>query len=179
MAQSAFLDFPFLLCGMWFHRRMNFFTALLAFAALLLLTPSALAGGNKGKSAQVSFHIETEATDNPKMMFPHQVMGKQRFFRRIPEISSSDLLAFSPFPAQDQASYGAVFQLKDTARRRLAAVTTNSIGKWLVCQAFGRIIDGVLVDGPINDGAIVIWQGLSLEEVKEIDKQMPRIGTNP
>lgn len=155
---------------------MKIFTALLALAALISFAPSAFAGGNKGKAARISFHIETEATDNPKMIFPHEMFGKQRFFRRVPEVSSSDLVSFNPFPAEDQASYGAVFQLKDTARRRLAAVTATNIGRWLVCQAFGRIVDGVLVDDPVNDGAIVIWQGLTLEEVMEIDKVMPRIG---
>ncbi len=73
-------------------------------------------------------------------------------------------------------SYGAVFQLKGAAQRRLAAVTSTSIGKWLVCQAFGRIVDGVLIDAAINDGTIVIWQGLMLEEIKEIDETLPRIG---
>ncbi len=161
---------------MWFHPGMKFVTSLLVLAALLSYAPPASAGGNKGKAAQISFHIETEETDNPKMMFPHQMFGKQRFFRRLPEISSSDLVAFNPFPAEDQASYGAVFQLKDTARRRLAAVTANNIGRWLVCQAFGRIVDGVLVDDPVDDGVIVVWQGLTLEEIAEIDKVMPRIG---
>lgn len=136
---------------------------------------SAWAGGDK-KTAQVSFHIETEGTDNPKMIFPHQVMGEQRFFRRIPEISSKDLVAFTPFPAEDQASYGVMFQLKDHARRRLAAVTSVNQGKWLVSQAFGRIVDGVLVDGPVDDGAIVIWKGLTIEEIRELDTVMPRIG---
>lgn len=163
---------------MCFHPGMKLLTALLALAALLSFAPSAIAGGDKGKAVRVSFHIETEGTDNPKMIFPHEMFGKQRFFRRIPEVSSKDLVAFSPFPAEDQASYGAVFQLKDVARRRLAAVTADNIGKWLVCQAFGRIVDGVMVDGPVDDGAIVIWRGLSLEEVHEIDKAMPRIGEN-
>jgi hypothetical protein len=110
------------------------------------------------------------------MIFPHDVFGKQRFFRRIPDISSKDLVAFSPFPAEDQASYGVMFQLKPSAQRRLAAVTAESIGKWLVCQAFGRIVDGVLVDEPISDGALVIWRGLSIEEIRELDEAMPRIG---
>lgn len=161
---------------MWFHPGMKFLTALLAFAALLSFAPSAIAGGNKGKAVPIAFHIETVGTDNPKMIFPYELLGKQRFFRRIPEIASKDMVAFSPFPADDQASYGAVFQLKDVARRRLAAVTADNIGKWLVCQAFGRIVDGVLVDGPVDDGAIVIWRGLSLEEVNQLDKALPRIG---
>lgn len=133
------------------------------------------AGGEK-KTVQISFHIETEATDNPKMIFPYQVMGKQRFFRRLPEISSNDLVAFSPFPAEDQASYGALFQLKGNAQRRLAAVTSTNQGRWLVSQAFGRIVDGVVIDGPVDDGAIVIWKGLTLEEIRELDTVMVRIG---
>ena len=135
----------------------------------------ALAGGKK-ETVRISFHIETDATDNPKMIFPHEIYGQRRFFRRIPEVSSSDFVAFKPFPAEDQASYGAVFQLKGKATRRLGAVTSISIGKWLVCQAFGRIVDGVIVDEPVADGAIVIWRGLTLEEIREIDKTIPRIG---
>lgn len=162
---------------MWFYSGMKLFTALFAFAALIAIALPVFAGGSK-KAARVSFHMETEGTDNPKMIFPHEVFGKKRFFRRIPDISSNDLVAYSPFPAEDQASYGAVFQLKNAAQRRLAAVTADNIGRWFVCQAFGRIVDGVLVDEPITDGAVVIWRGLSIEEIKEIDKTIPRIGEN-
>lgn len=142
----------------------------------LLAAGLAFAGGDKGKPANVSFHMETEGTDNPKMIFPHEMMGKQRFFRRIPEISSKDFVAFSPFPAEDQASYGAVFQLKDNARRRLAAVTSVNQGRWLACQAFGRIVDAVLIDAPVEDGVVVVWKNLTLEEIRQIDKTLPRIG---
>ena len=154
---------------------MKFGTNPLILFFLLLGAAVAIAGGEK-KSLQISFHIETEATDNPKMIFPFQVMGKQRYFRRLPEVSSQDLVAFSPFPAEDQASYGAVFQLKGNARMRFAAITTVNQGKWLVCQAFGRVVDGVVVDGPVDDGAIVIWKGLTIEEIRELDTVMPRIG---
>lgn len=141
-----------------------------------ILLGSVMAGGNKGKKVNISFHIETEASDNPKMIFPHQVMGQQRFFRRLPEVSSKDYVAFSPFPSEDQASYGVILQLKDNARRRLAAVTQISSGKWLVCQAFGRIVDGVLVEDPVDDGVVVVWQGLTLEEIRQLDESLPRIG---
>lgn len=142
---------------------------------ILLCTSLAWASGKK-EVARVSFHIETEGTDNPKMIFPHEIFGNQRYFRRLPEVSSNDFMAYSPFPSEDQASYGAVFQLKDNSRRRLAAVTSVNIGKWLVCQAFGRIVDGVMIDEVVDDGVIVIWRGLSLEEVQELDKALPRIG---
>jgi hypothetical protein len=155
---------------------MNFTLRLLLCLLLLFPSGSALAGGNKGKKVNVSFHMETEGTDNPKMIVPHVISGKQRFFRRLPEVSSKDLVAFTPFPADDQASYGVVFQMKATSKNRFAAVTTNNRGRWLICQAFGRVVDAVLIDKPVDDGAIVVWSGLSLEEIRELDKAMPRIG---
>jgi hypothetical protein len=133
------------------------------------------AGGDK-KNAQVSFHVETDVSDNPKMIFPYELQGKERYFRRIPELSTSDFVAFSPFPADDQASYGALIQLKGSAGKRLNAVSTANQGKWFVCQAFGRLVDGVLIDQPVSDGVVIIWKGLTLEEIRELDKTMPRIG---
>ncbi|MDP4625140.1 MAG: hypothetical protein NWT08_08380 [Akkermansiaceae bacterium] len=152
--------------------------SVLSLLICLLLFPAGnlLAGGNKGKSVNISFHIETEGSDNPKMIIPQMIAGKQRFFRRLPEISSKDLAAFTPFPADDQASYGVVFQIKGKAHQRFEAVTTDNRGRWLLCQAFGRAVDAVLIDEPVTDGAIVIWKGITLEEVHELDKAMPRIG---
>ncbi len=155
---------------------MNLWLKFLFVAVVFAAAPPAVAGAKKDKVARISFHIETEGADNPKMIFPYELFGQQRFFRRIPDISSNDFVAFSPFPAEDQASYGVVFQLKDTARRRLAAVTADNIGRWFVCQGFGRIVDGVLIDKVVDDGVLVIWKGLSLEEIGELDKTMPRIG---
>lgn len=161
---------------MWFDPPVRYVVKILIVVVCLFFTGDVMAGGNKGKKVDLSFHIETEASDNPKMIIPHKVMGNQRFFRRIPEVSSSDFSAFSPFPSDDQASYGVILQLKDNARRRLAAVTQTSSGKWLVCKAFGRIVDGVLVDDPVEDGLIVVWKGLSIEEIGQLDGALPRIG---
>ncbi len=161
---------------MWFAPRMRFTVNAVVAFAFIVLAGGVMAGGNKAKKVDISFHIETEASDNPKMIFPHEVMGKQRFFRRIPEVSSNDLVAFSPFPSDDQASYGVILQLKDNARRRLAAVSQISSGKWLVCKAFGRMVDGVLVEDPVDDGVVVVWKGLSIEEIGILDELLPRIG---
>jgi|AntRauTorckE6833_2_1112554.scaffolds.fasta_scaffold09057_3 hypothetical protein len=136
---------------------------------------AAYAGGNK-KNTRVSFHLETSGTDNPKMIFPHVISGEKLFFRRVPEISSLDFVAFSPFPSDVEGSYGVVFQLKDAAARRLAAVSSANQEKWLVCQAFGRVVDAVIIDRPVNDGMIVVWKGVTLEEIAELDKNIPRIG---
>ena len=87
-------------------------------------------------------------------------------------------MAFSPFPSDDQTSYGMIIQLKESSGKRLTAVTTANQGKLLICQAFGRVVDAVIIDEPVNDRVIVIWKGLTLDEIREIDKVMPRIGDN-
>lgn len=161
---------------MWFSTGMRLNVGTVVAVVFAVLMGGVMAGGDKGKKVNISFHIETEASDNPKMIFPYEVMGKRRFFRRLPEVSSKDFIAFSPFPAEDQMSYGVVLQLKDNARRRLAAMTQISSGKWLVCQAFGRIVDGVLVEDPVDDGVVVVWKGLMIEEIRQLDETMPRIG---
>lgn len=142
--------------------------------ALLLWAPAVRAGGDKNL-AQVSFHIETEAGDNPKVIFPYEFLGKERYFRKVPDITSSDFEAFDPFPSDDQASYGILIKLKGSAGRRLTNLTTANQGKYVVCQAFGRMVDGLMIDKPVTDGMMVIWKGLTLEEVRELDKLVPRI----
>ncbi len=155
---------------------MRFVIYTAAVFAMVIFAGGAIAGGSKGKKVDITFHIETEATDNPRMIFTSEVMGHQKFFRRIPEVSSKDFVAFSPFPSDDQSSYGVILQLKDSARGRLEAVTRAYSGKWLISKAFGRIIDGVLIEDPVTDGLVVVWNGLTIEEIKQIDEYIPRIG---
>lgn len=145
------------------------------FVFLVSFATFASAGGDK-KIVQISFHMETEASDDPKMIFPYPMLGKERYFRRMPEISSKDFVAFNPFPSDDQTTYGILIQLKESSGKRLTAITTANQGKMMVCQAFGRVVDAVMIDQPVNDRVIVIWKGLTLDEIHELDKTMPRIG---
>jgi len=139
--------------------------------------PAVLAGGKADVKASISLHLETEANDNPKMIFSQMTNGQLRYFRRIPEISTKDVVAFNPFPADAGGDdYGIVFQLKDNAAKRYAAITNINQGRWLLSQINGRIVDGVLIDKPVNDGFIVIWKGAALADINVFDKMMPRIG---
>lgn len=161
---------------MCFVHGMKFTVKYVIGLVVVMLMGNVLAGGDKPPAVSISFHLETEANDHPKMIFPYEIMGKQKFFRRLPEISAKDFVAYSPFPSEDQTSYGLVLQIKDNARRRLAAITQNSSGKWLICHAYGRVVDGVLIEDPVDDGVIVVWKGITLEEIRLMDKTLPRIG---
>lgn len=148
--------------------------AALLMVAVLALAPPLFGGGKNENKASVTFHVETEATDNPKMIFP-QVIGEQtRYFRRMPEIGMKDFVSFSPFPSDTGEGFGIVFKLKGNAVNRLAAVTAANQGRWLISQVNGRAVDGVIIDKQVNDGFVVIWKGVTLADVKLLDEELPR-----
>ena len=150
--------------------------AALSMMAVLALVQPLFAGGKKEDKASVTFHMETEATDNPKMIFPQLANGQTRYFRRLPEISIKDLVAFSPFPSDAGDGYGVVFKLKENVRNRFAAITNANQDRWLISQVNGRVVDGVKIDKQIDDGFIVIWKGVTLADLRLLDEQMPRLG---
>jgi hypothetical protein len=155
------------------HPRLAAFLATLIAA---LIAPCAFAGGKADNKASVSVHIETESTDNPKMIFQQDIGGSTRYFRRMPEISTKDIISFSPFPSEADGGFGVVFKLKDNVAKRLSAITSASQGRWLVTMINGRAVDGVLIDKQIDDGIIVAWRGLTLADITILDESMPRIG---
>lgn len=151
--------------------------ALLLMMLVLALTPAVFASGKRDGKATISFHMETEGTDNPKMIFPQMVNGQQRFFRRIPEINTKDIVAFSPFPSDAGGDdYGVVFKLKGHSSNRLAAITNVNQGRWMIAQVNGRAVDGLLIDKTVNDGMLVVWKGVTLADIAILDDSLPRIG---
>ena len=150
-------------------------TLILVFFAALLSPVTA--GGKASKKAVVSFHIQADATENPKMISPPVEMnGQALHFRRMSEVSTKDLTAYSPFPSEGGGDYGAVFRLKGSAAGRLAAITNANQGRWLAAMVNGRIVDGVLIDKQIDDGVLVVWRGLNLDDIAALDKTLTRAG---
>ena len=151
------------------------------FAAVLVtliaaFSPAAYAGGNADNKAAISVHLETENSENPKMIFQQEIGGRTRYFRRMPEISTKDIIAFSPFPSEAGGDFGVIFKLKDNVARRLSAVTSSNQGRWLITMINGRAVDGVLIDKQIDDGIIVAWKGVNLADIAVFDESLPRIG---
>jgi hypothetical protein len=162
---------------MWLATPVRFTVNALVAVACFFLAGGVMAGGNKGKKVDISFHIETEASDNPKMIFPHKLNnGQTRYFRRLPEISTKDVVSYSPCPSDAGDGYCAVFRLRESAAKRLAALTNVNQGKWLVAQVNGRLVDAVIIDQPINDGVLVVWKGITLADLSIFDKSTKRSG---
>lgn len=145
-------------------------------AVWLLCCLSAFAGGKKDKGLVVSFHLQGAETDGPKMSVPQEVAGSKVFFRLSPEFSHKDIQSFRPFPADDGTTYGILFRLNPVSAKRLQSITNANRGSLLMARLNGRPIDVVTIDKTINDGLMVIWQGVTTREISAADKMMPRIG---
>jgi hypothetical protein len=148
----------------------------LAILSALSLVGTVYAGAKKEAKASVSFHMQTEASDNPKMIFPQMANGQTRYFRRSPDFILKDVVSFSPFPSEFPGDYGILLKLKGNALNRLDALTNLNQGKWLLSQINGRVVDGVLIDKQVTDGVLVIWKGVTLADIAVFDEELPRIG---
>ncbi len=143
--------------------------------AIFALAAPLFAAGKKENKVSVTFHMETEATDNPKMIFPQLANGQTRYFRRASEININDIESFSAFPSEVGEDYGVVFKLKRNAANRLNALSNANQGRWMISQVNGRVVDGIIIDKAVDDGFIVIWKGVTLEDTKLLDKELPRM----
>ena len=155
---------------------MSLRAVLLFVLSLALSLPHATAGGNAKDKARITFHLETEGTGNPKMIFPQIVGAQTRYFQRTPEVTIKDMASYSPFPADNGEGIGIVIRLKPKAVNRIAAVTNMNQRRWLISIVNGRVVDGVLIDKQIDDGVLVIWKGLNVEDLAVIDEALPRTG---
>ena len=135
-----------------------------------------IAGGKKTPPASVTFHLEGTEGEAPRFAREVRTLAGKRFFRKVPEVSTRDVVAFSPFPADDKVSYGIVFKLNKQASRRLQSTTSAHRGKLLLALVNGQAVGVVRIDKPVTDGILVIWSGITQQEIKKYDMLAPRIG---
>ena len=152
---------------------------LLLFALTVFLPAAASAGGKKKAPVMVSFHLQGDAGEGGKLVFPFKTAGQTIYYRKHPEFSSQDVVAFQSFPSDDPASYGLILQLNKLSAQRLASMSASNHGKYLLCMVNGSVRDAVLIDKKVGDGLLVIWQRIGAAEVRAADKLMPRIGEDP
>jgi hypothetical protein len=143
---------------------------------LLLIPAAGMASGKKTPPASISFHMEGSVSEGPKLVRKVKTIAGERHFRKVPEIGTEDIVAFSPFPADDKLTYGIVFKLSTKATRRLMTTTTMNQGKLLLALVNGQALGVVRIDKPVKDGTLVIWSGIQQQEIMLYDKVAPRIG---
>ncbi|MEN8773258.1 MAG: hypothetical protein ABF379_00630 [Akkermansiaceae bacterium] len=152
------------------NRRLIF--PLLAFA---IAPTGAFAMGKRPEKNRITFHLQGEQTDGPKMVFPIPMGNKKRFFRKSPVTFSKEIVSLKHFITED-GTYGATFSFNQPAAGRIAAITTQNQDKWLVAMLNGRPVDAVFIDKPVNDGKLVVWRGIKQVEIIRFEYAMPFTG---
>lgn len=153
---------------------------LLSLLLLVALVPCAEAGSSKKGKAQISFHLQADDSENPKMTFPMASNGRQFFFRRIPEITHKDIAGVKAVPNRENPKvYDLVLQLNQRGSNRLANISNANQGAWFGALLNGRSSGAVVIDGPINDGVLVIWGSATDADLTTLRKAFPKTYQGP
>jgi hypothetical protein len=144
------------------------------FLICLFLVPFLLGMGKKVPYS-LTFHSQASDMDLPKSYFPFDLGGQRLLFKVIPEVSQENVVAFHPFPSETGNGQGVALQLDFRGRGSLEIVTRNRRGEYLLAMVNGQPVDFMVMDQPVSNGLISIWQGVPAEVIAAMDKKLPRI----
>jgi len=142
---------------------------------LLTLAMPLLLSMSKKKDATITFHTLASPNDPPKTMFPADLNGRRLYFKIVPEFSQENIAAFQEFPSEDGKSKGVTLQLDSRGRSMLEIVTRTRRDEYLLALVNAQPVDFVVMDEPVQDGQITIWQGVPDEVVKGLAKKHPHL----
>jgi hypothetical protein len=95
--------------------------------------------------------------------------------QKLPWITEHDVMAFSPYPAQE-GTFGALFQLDDHGRVVLDTLSVERRGGFLFVFINGRMITELQIDKRVSDGKIYVPSGLTAADVVLMKKQWRLLG---
>ncbi len=130
------------------------------------------------KKPDLSIRFYTETSPNDSGAFATRVMllnGQPTYVDQIAAISEHDIAGVYPFPAPD-GSAGCAFKLDARGTIALDTLSVTKKGTILVAAIDGRQVVDILIDQRVTDGIVTIANGITLDEVKAMEKQFPVIG---
>ncbi len=142
---------------------------------LLLILASCAATDEKKTDYSITFHTVASDMDPPKTMFPFDLNGKRIFFKIVPEFSQQNVIAFHPFPSTTGIGKGAVLQLDFRGKSQLEIISRTRKDEYLLTMVNAQPVDFLVLDQPVMDGMITIWQGLNDEVILKMDKKIQRM----
>jgi hypothetical protein len=131
------------------------------------------------KQRHCTFRVHAQAnpqdTDVFSMSARATSSGKDVAIQKLPWITERDVMAFSPYPAQD-GTFGALFQLDDHGRVVLDTLSIERRGGFLFVFVNGRMITELQIDKRVSDGKIYIPSGLTAADVELMKKRWRLLG---
>lgn len=152
------------------------FRYLILCLAFVCLASPASAMGSKPKFT-LSFHAQASDMESPRSIFRYAIPGHAQplVFKRVPEISHSNIAAYHDFPTTNGNGRGLSLRLDFRGTSALEMVTRTRRGEVLLAMINGTPVDYLTIDKPVSDGIITIWEGVPESVVAEIKKKYPPI----
>jgi len=126
------------------------------------------------KERHCTFRVHAQANPQDTDVFSIRAhataSGKDVAIEKLPWITEHDVMAFSPYPAQN-GSFGALFQLDDHGRTVLDTLSVERRGGFLFVLINGRMITELRIDKRVSDGKIYVPSGLTAADVELMKKQ--------
>ena len=137
----------------------------------------ASANGKKRPPVSITFHFEADSSEGRKLSIPAETPMGTKYIQKSPSFSTKDFIAYYPFVSPHEgAMYGVSLQLDKGAAMRLKALSTENIGKYIVVNINGKVVDMLYVDGEVDGRVITVWRGVDPEILAMVNPLMPRIG---
>jgi len=131
------------------------------------------------KQRHCTFRVHAQANPRDTDVFAISARatasGRDIAIQKLPWITEHDVMAFSPYPAQD-GTFGALFQLDEHARVILDTLSVDRRGGFLFIFINGRMITELQIDKRVSDGKIYIPSGLTATDVGVMKKQWRLLG---
>ena len=132
-----------------------------------------------GKQRHCTFRVHAQANPHDTDVFSiparTTASGKDVAVEKLPWITEHDIMAFSPYPAQDR-TFGALFQLDEHGQVVLDTLSVEHRGRLLFIFINGRMITELQIDKRVSDGKIYIPFGLTAADVELMKKQWRLLG---
>src|SRR5260370_38573986 len=120
------------------------------------------------KERHCTFRVHAQAnpqdTDVFSMPAGATSSGKDIAIEKLAWISEHDVIAFSPYPAQN-GTFGALFQLDDHGRVVLDTLSVERLGRFLFLFINARMITELQIAKRLSDGKIYVRSGLTAADV--------------
>lgn len=143
-------------------------------------THLASANGSKRPKISITFHLEANDLEGRRLSIPAKTSLGTKYIQKSPTLVTSDFVAYYPFVSpHENEKFGVSLQLKKTAAIKLATLSAEQKGKFIIANINGQVVDMIRIDKGVDGRVITIWRGVDPKFLEIVNPILPRIGEKP
>lgn len=133
-----------------------------------------LASCSSPKQALATFHLQGNPAEGTDRMMSEVIGGREVYFLKQPLLTNRHFSSYWNFPADDGTN-GVAFKLNLFGKRQLQGLTAMDKGKMIRSLINLRKVGVLRYDGIPTDGYMIVWSGITDDELLAIDETFDRI----